>query len=189
MSDALGIPRVVFGYWVILSGVLLVASLLQGVFILPSLVSVYLLAPDALAYVIYAGMAWVAFYAALSMAVVGALGSDSVQDLVNSLGVWEKVSVLALAAIPVNAIVLIAGGIGVVVGGVVTPIAGLMIALAYPLVELRFVVSYPTPARLITKVVLGPLHLLGAARDVSADAVINSFVKRPGDPPGPATRP
>ncbi|MFC4246489.1 hypothetical protein ACFOZ7_05690 [Natribaculum luteum] len=183
MGEAPGIPRVVLRYWAVLGFFLVPISLGHTLFLSPTLIGSYIFSPELAGYVMYTAVSWFVIYTALTVSLFRVSGVDSIQEFFEDVNSQEKQYLLVFIAVFVNTIVLIGALLGFTIGSISTPALGITIAVVYPIFELRFMLAVPTPARLVIQLAVSVAHMFGAAKDVTADALLDSIARGKNNSP------
>ncbi|GGC52394.1 hypothetical protein [Haloferax sulfurifontis] len=177
MSDAPGIPKVAFLFWVIFGGLLTAQGLIHGVAMLPVVTGAYFIEPTTLPFVVFAGFGWVLYHAVDSVNIIARLTDDQLQYLVQQLEKEGLGKVGIASAIYVNVVV----GFGALIGYAIATLSGvgvigILIAVIYPNADLRYGLRYPTPGAISLKLTIKILHAFGILRNVSAESVLSGLV-------------
>lgn len=181
MSSAPGIPRLVLRYWAAIGFFLVPISIAHTAVLLPAVAGTALFAPGSSRYVLLAAISWIVVYTAMTIALFRVSDVKSIQTFFEGLTIEQQRSIAVFVIVYVNATVGIAAATGTIVA-VGTPILGIVVAVVYPFVELRFAVTRQTPAKLVVEGAIALAHVFGAARNVTVDGFVEQFLggRNPG---------
>lgn len=176
MSEAPGIPRLVVQYWAAIGFFLLPIAIGHSLFLLPTVAGTVTVAPGASEFVLLATISWIVVYTTMTIALFRVSDVESLRQFFEGLTVEQQWSVAIFVAVFVNAVVLLAAGVGVAVATVAPPAVGFTAAVAYPFVELRFALTRQTPAKLVVEGGIALAHSVGAARNLTVEGFFDRFL-------------
>ena len=176
MANALGVPRVVLRYWAVLGFFLVPISILYGIIMTPAVLVSYFAVPEFSGYVFYSGVSWIFIYTTVTVALFRVTNSRDLLTFARAKFEQEKWVFSALILVLVHSMILAGALAGFLVGTTVSPLAGVVVAVAYPIAEFRFILRYPTPSHIVVKSTLKVAKLFGVAKSISFDDFLSDLL-------------
>lgn len=184
MSTYSGVPRFLLKAWLVFGISFLAASLGQIVMLFPLWLVSALYIPADFGFAVYAFMGWIAVYSTYNIVVVAQteVTAEELIEFLMNLGLSGAIRYYGLLIFYINVAVGIGVGLGVLAAGAWTPIFGLIVAIMYPIFELRVAFeSGWSPGTLMLRGFLGIFHSVGTLSDVTATSILENL-RRDGNP-------
>ncbi|MDG5779014.1 hypothetical protein VB779_15670 [Haloarculaceae archaeon H-GB11] len=175
-TNSRALPGTIIRFWFLMGGLLVGVGIVHAILMSPAIIGVTLFAEQFVGYIVFAAIGWMVLHTVDTLNIIRFNELENIKKLMDSFD-NRRLFLYLLIAIHINSVLLLATGVGYLVG-VLTGMKylGITAAILYANLDTRIGFEYPTPGKWTLKVVLTIFHGLGVLKDVSVESVLEDYL-------------